>query len=99
MDIETEKRRRTLTSKGAEYAATLQAKKNAASARIQARRAIAKSKDEDDALVSLMSRVNVSNNDAEIDALTAQLSRMGGRKRKTRKLKGKGKKSRKTRKH
>jgi hypothetical protein len=97
MDVENQRRMRTPTSKGAEYAAALQAKKNAASSRIQARRATARSKDEDDALASLMSKINVSDNDAEIDALTAQLSRMGGRKRKTRK--SKGKKSRKTRKH
>ena len=90
-------RTRKLTDKGAEYAASLQAKKNAALARIEARKAAAKSQVEVDELSAMFSKVSVAQNDSDIDALTAQLARMGGRKRKT--LKKKGKKSRKTRKH
>jgi len=89
-------RTRKLTDKGAEYAASLQAKKNAALARIAAKKAAAKSQVEVDQLADMFSKVSVAQNDSDIDALTAQLARMGGRKRKTLK---KGKKSRKTRKH
>jgi hypothetical protein len=97
MDVDTEARTRRPTAKGAEYAASLQAKKNAALARIQAKQRTARSQPEIDELASLFSRVNVAQNDADVDALAAQLGRMGGRKRKT--LKKKGKKARKTRKH
>jgi hypothetical protein len=75
----------------------LYAKKSAALARIEAKKAIAKSQLEFDELSSMLSRVSVAQNEADIDALTAQLSRLGGRKLKT--LKKKGKKVRKTRKH
>lgn len=97
MDVERESRMRRPTSKGAEYAASLQAKKTAALSRIQAKKQTAKSQAEVDELSELLSRVSVAENDTDVDALAAQLGRMGGRKRKT--LKKKGKKSRKTRKH
>jgi len=96
MDID--RRTRTLTSKGAEYSAQLQAKKNAALARIQARQRVAKSQPEVDELSALFSKVSVAQNDVDVDALADQLALMGGRKRKTRKAK-KNKKVRKTRKH
>ena len=98
MEIEREGRNRKMTSKGAEYAAQLQAKKNAALARIQAKRSSARSQPEVDELSNLFSRVSVAQTDEDVDALTAQLARMGGRKRKTRKAK-KTKKTKKTRKH
>ena len=95
MDVKS--RTRTMTTKGAEYMASLYAKKSAALARIEAKKAMAKSQLEFDELSSLLSKVSVAQNEADIDALTAQLSRLGGRKLKT--LKKKGKKVRKTRKH
>lgn len=85
------------TAKGAEYAAGLQAKKAAALARIQSKQRTARSQPEVDQLSALFSRVNLAESDADVDALAAQLGRMGGRRHKT--LKKKGKKSRKTRKH
>jgi hypothetical protein len=97
MDVESNSRTRRPTAKGAEYSATLQAKRAAALARIQSRQRTARSKPEIDELSALFSKVNLAESDAEVDALAAQLSRMGGRKRKT--LKKKGKKARKTRKH
>jgi hypothetical protein len=96
--MDTDRRSRTLTSKGAEYASQLQAKKNAALARIQARQRVAKSQPEVDELSTLFSKVSVAQDDVEVDTLADQLARMGGRKRKTRKAK-KAKKARKTRKH
>jgi hypothetical protein len=96
--MDTDRRSRTLTSKGAEYASQLQAKKNAALARIQARQRVAKSQPEVDELSDLFSKVSVAQDDVEVDTLADQLARMGGRKRKTRKGK-KTKKVRKTRKH
>jgi hypothetical protein len=97
MDVESNSRTRRPTAKGAEYAANLQAKKNAALARIQTRQRTARSQPEIDELSALFSRVTVAESDADVDALAAQLARMGGRKRKT--LKKKGRKARKTRKH
>ena len=98
MDVEeTGTRMRRPTAKGADYAAALQAKKAAALARIQARQRTARSQPEVDELSTLLSRVTVAESDADVDALAAQLGRMGGRKRRT--LKKKGKKARKTRKH
>lgn len=85
------------TPKGAEYAATLDAKKTAALARIKNKQDIAKSQQEVDQLSDLFAKVTVAQADADVDALTDQLGRMGGRKRRT--YKRKGKKSRKTRKH
>jgi hypothetical protein len=98
MDVEeTGTRTRRPTVKGAEYAAGLQAKKTAALARIQARQRTARSQPEFDELAAMLSRVTVAESDADVDALASQLGRMGGRKRRT--LKKRGKKSRKTRKH
>jgi hypothetical protein len=97
LQMDTDRRSRNLTSKGAEYAAQLQAKKNATLARIQARKASTKLQPQIDELSSLFARVSVAQDDAEVDSLSAQLSRMGGRKRKTHKKNGK--KIRKTRKH
>lgn len=91
-------RMRTPTSKGAEYTATLQAKKQRALDRIVAKKAAAKSQADVDELADLFGRVNVANSDADVDNLTAMLAKMGGRRRKTHKRKG-GKKSKKTRKH
>lgn len=90
-------RTRTPTAKGAEYAASLQAKKNAALARIESKKRSARSQPEVDELSALFSKVSVAQDDVEVDRLADQLARMGGRKRKT--LKKKGKKARKTRKH
>jgi hypothetical protein len=98
MDVEeTSTRMRRPTAKGAEYAAGLQAKKAAALARIQSKQRTARSQPEVDQLSALFSRVNLAESDADVDALAAQLGRMGGRRHKT--LKKKGKKARKTRKH
>ena len=90
-------RSRTLTSKGADYMASLQIKKNAALARVEAKKASAKSKIELDGLSDLFSKVSVAQNDTDVDALTNQIAKMGGRRKKTRKTKSK--KSKKTRKH
>jgi hypothetical protein len=95
--MEAEGRIRKPTAKGAQYTADLQNKKNAALARIQARQASAKSQKEVDELSSLFSKVNVAQDDSDIDALTSQLKRMGGRRRKT--VKRSKKSPRKTRKH
>ena len=89
---------RTPTSKGAEYTATLQAKKQRALARISAKKSSAKSESDINELAELFGRVSIAKNDAEVDNLTDMLAKMGGRKRKTHKRKV-GKKSRKTRKH
>ena len=96
--MEVEGRIRKQTEKGAEYSAQVQAKKNAALARIQAKKAMARNQTELDDLSALFTKVSVAQNDADVDALADQLARMGGRKRKTRKGK-KSKKARKTRKH
>jgi len=92
-------RMRTPTSKGAEYTANLQAKKQRTLDRIAAKKASAKSQADIDELADLFGKVSVAKNDADIDNLTAMLAKMGaGRRRKTHKRKG-GKKSKKTRKH
>ena len=95
--MDTDRRSRNLTSKGAEYAAQLQSKKNATLARIQAKKNTSKLQPQIDELSSLFSRVSVAQDEAEVDSLTAQLARMGGRKRKTHKKANK--KRRNTRKH
>jgi hypothetical protein len=97
MDVEAATRTRKPTAKGAEYAAELQAKKTAALARIRAKQSTARTQPEVDELSALFSRVSVAQSDADVDALAAQLGRMGGRKRRT--VKKKSKKARKTRKH
>jgi len=92
-------RMRKPTALGAEYTASLQAKKQKALARIAAKKAAAKSQADVDELADLFGRVTVANSDSEVDNLTAMLAKMGaGRRRKTHKRKG-GKKSKKTRKH
>ena len=91
-------RMRTPTSKGAQYSADLQARKQRALDRIAAKKAAAKSQADVDELADLFGKVSVAKNDDEVDELTAMLSKMGGRRGRTRKHK-KGKKSKKTRKH
>jgi len=85
------------TALGAEYTASLQAKKQRALDRIAAKKASAKSQADIDELANLFGKVSVAKNDDEVDELAAMLSKMGGRRRRTRK--NKGKKSKKTRKH
>jgi hypothetical protein len=90
---------RTPTALGAEYTASLQAKKQKALARIAAKKASVKSESDINELADLFGRVSVANTDAEVDNLTDMLAKMGsGRRRKTHKRKA-GKKSKKTRKH
>jgi hypothetical protein len=90
------KRMRKPTALGAEYAAALEAKKNAALARIQARKSKATAQPEIDDLSALFDRVKVADDEDKLAELMSGM-KMGGR-RKTRKAK-KTKKSRKTRKH
>ena len=66
MDVEG--RIRKQTEKGAEYSAQVQAKKNAALARIQAKKAMARNQAELDDLSALFTKVSVAQNDADVDA-------------------------------
>ena len=89
------KRARKPTAVGAEYAAALASKKNAALARIEAKKAKATTQPEIDDLSALFDKVKVADNEDKLAELMSGMT-MGGRKRRTRK---KGKKARKTRKH
>jgi hypothetical protein len=90
------KRARKPTAVGAEYAAALEAKKSAALARIEAKKARATTQPEIDDLSALLDKVKVADDEDELANLMSGM-KMGGRKRRT--LKKKGKKSRKTRKN
>lgn len=90
------KRARKPTAVGAEYAAALAAKKNAALARIEAKKAKATTQPEIDDLSALFDKVKVADDEDKLADLMSGM-KMGGRK-KTRKSK-KTKKARKTRKH
>ena len=99
MDVEVPdlgKRARKSTPRGAEYAAALEAKKSAALARIEAKKAKATTQPEIDDLSALLDKVKVADDEDDLATLMSGM-KMGGRKRRT--LKKKGKKSRKTRKN
>jgi hypothetical protein len=104
MDVDTEPRLRRPTPKGAEYAADMAAKKARSAARKSAiRQTIQANSNKFDVsgMLAALDQIDEANPDVAdpmMDQLTAQLGRMGGRKRKTRKGK-KSKKARKTRKH
>lgn len=104
MDVDTETRPRRLTAKGAEYAADMAAKKARSAARkASMRQTIQANSNRFDVsgMLAALDQIDTANPDVAdpmMDQLTAQLGRMGGRKRKTRKAK-KNKKARKTRKH
>lgn len=94
---------RTPTAKGAEYAADMAARKAKSAARKAAiRQKLEANRNRFDisGMLAALDQIDVRNPEAAdpmMDQLTAELGRMGGRKRKT--LKKKGKKARKTRKH
>jgi hypothetical protein len=86
-DAPPTKRARKATPKGAEYSAELERKKTEALARIEAKKRAAKTQVEMDELAELFKGVTTS---TDVDDLASMMSRLGGRRRKTRKVKKQG---------